>query len=77
MSKVTAKVLPVDPIFVSVKQAAEVLGISDWAMYQLLDDEDRPIDSRYKGTRRLVSVDSLRAYAANLPTEKPEKPVAS
>ena len=60
------------PITISVKQAAEALGISLWSMYQLLDDEDRPVKSAYKGTRRLVFVDSLKAYAENLPTERPQ-----
>jgi len=62
----------IEPIFISVKEAAVALGISTWAMYQMLDDEARPIDSRYKGTRRLVSVKSLREYAENLPTERPQ-----
>ena len=62
----------IEPIFISVKEAAVALGISTWAMYQMLDDESRPIDSRYKGTRRLVSVKSLREYAENLPTERPQ-----
>jgi hypothetical protein len=62
----------IEPIFISVKEAAKALGISLWAAYQLLDDEARPIDSRYKGSRRLVSVKSLREYAENLPTERPQ-----
>ena len=53
------------PIFVSVKQAATMLGISPWSCYQLLDSDK--IDSRYHGRRRLVSVESLRHYAENLP----------
>lgn len=60
------------PIFVSVKQAAQMLGISTWSCYQLLDaNEKRPaqIESRYHGRRRLVSVESLRKYADSLPTE--------
>lgn len=62
----------VEPLFVSVKDAARMLALSTWQMYQLLDDEARPIDSRYRGRRRLVSVESLKAYAASLPTERPE-----
>lgn len=57
----------IGPIFVSVKQAAKALNISPWSCYQLLDE--KKIDSRYQGRRRLVRVDSLRAYADNLPTE--------
>lgn len=59
----------IDPIFVSVKEAARALNISTWSCYQLLDD--RVIDSRYQGRRRLVDVASLREYARNLPTERP------
>lgn len=54
------------PIFVSVKQAAQMLAISPWSCYQLLDAQ--AIESRYQGRRRLVSVESLRKYAAGLPT---------
>lgn len=57
----------VTPIFVSVKQAADMLAISPWSMYQLLDDG--AVKSQYKGRRRLVSVASLREYAESLPTE--------
>lgn len=56
-------------IFVSVKQAAHMLGISPWTCYQLLDDGE--IESRYQGRRRLVSVESVRAYAEALPKERP------
>ena len=59
-----------DPIFVSVKQAAQALSISPWLCYQLLDEGK--IASQYQGRRRLVRVDSLRAYADNLPTDRPE-----
>lgn len=55
----------IEPIFISVKQAAEALGISAWQVYQLLDRQD--IESRYQGRRRSVDVKSLRAYAAALP----------
>lgn len=58
----------IDPIFVSVKEAARALNISTWSCYQLLDENK--IDSRYQGRRRLVDVASLREYARNLPTER-------
>jgi excisionase family DNA binding protein len=54
------------PIFVSVKQAANMLAISPWSTYQLLESGE--IESRYKGRRRLVLVSSLEEYARNLPT---------
>ena len=59
-----------DPIYVSVKEAARILGVSTWLMYQKLDAQH--IESRYEGRKRLVSVASLREYAAGLPATKPE-----
>lgn len=56
----------IEPLFVSVKEAAKALNISAWSCYQLLDQQK--IDSRYQGRRRLVVVESLRKYAADLPT---------
>lgn len=56
----------IDPIFVSVKEAAKALNLSPWVCYQLLDRG--AIESRYQGRRRLVLVESLREYANNLPT---------
>lgn len=61
------------PIFVSVKQAAQMLGISPWSTYQLLDEDPPAIESRYHGRRRLVVLDSLRDYAAAMPSERPTK----
>lgn len=56
------------PIFVSVKEAARMLSLTPWSVYQLLDAGE--IESRYHGKRRLVVMTSLEAYAANLPTER-------
>lgn len=61
----------IDPIFVSVKEAARAINVSPWVMYQLLDEQPPAVVSRYKGRRRLVDVESLREYARNLPTERP------
>lgn len=61
----------IDPIFVSVKQAADALGLTPWSVYKLLDKQ--AIESQYHGRRRLVVVKSLRDYAAGLPTSPPEK----
>jgi excisionase family DNA binding protein len=58
------------PIFVSVKQAAQMLNLTTWSVYKLLDDQ--AIESRYHGRRRLVSVESVHAYAESLPTEPAE-----
>lgn len=64
----------IDPIFISVKQAAGVLGISPWSVYQLLDAQ--VIESRYHGKRRLVRVTSLQEYAEGLPSAKVETEAA-
>lgn len=60
-----------DPIYVSVKEAARMLGVSTWLMYQRLDAQ--AIESRYEGRKRLVVVESLRKYAAGLPEVAPVK----
>ena len=59
----------IEPIFVSVKTAAGLLGISPWSVYQLLDGN--AIKSQYHGRRRLVVLESLREYAQTLPTVAP------
>lgn len=56
----------IDPIFISVKDAARALALAPYSVYQLLDQQK--IESRYEGRRRLVLVASLREYAANLPS---------
>lgn len=58
-----------DPIYVSVKEAARLLGLSSWSVYQKLDQQI--IESRYDGRKRLVLVTSLREYASALPTSAP------
>lgn len=55
----------IQPIFVSVKEAAKILGLTTWSVYQLLDQQK--IASQYHGRRRLVRVESLREYADSLP----------
>lgn len=64
-----------DPIYVSVKEAARILGLSTWAIYQKLDQQI--IESRYDGRKRLVVLTSLREYAANLPAIAPVKDEAA
>lgn len=59
-----------DPIFVSVNEAARILGLSPRAIYMKLDQQ--VIESRYEGRKRLVVFASLRDYAAGLPTSAPE-----
>lgn len=60
----------IDPIYISVKDAAEALAVSTFQVYKLLDQQK--IESRYEGTRRLVVVTSLREYAERMPTSAPE-----
>lgn len=59
----------IDPIFVSVKEAARLLGISTWSAYQLCYEEK--LECRFRGRRRMVVVQSLYDYADNLPTQAP------
>jgi hypothetical protein len=65
-----APVAAITPIFVSVKESAQVLGITEWSVYDLLNKE--LIECRYHGRRRLVSYESLKAYADSLPKTAPE-----
>lgn len=58
-----------DPLLVGVNDAAAMLGVSRWAIYQLIKGEQ--IESRWLGQRRLIVVESLRSYAAGLPAERP------
>jgi excisionase family DNA binding protein len=64
-----------DPIYVSVKEAARILGVSTWLMYQRLDGQH--IDSVYEGRKRLVDFQSLKAYAASLPSTPPQSEAES
>lgn len=57
-----------EPIFISVKKAAEKLSLTTWTVYQLLNAGE--IESQYKGKRRLVRYESLKKYADSLPTER-------
>ena len=59
-----------DPrIFVSVKEAAHMLSLTPWSVYKLCDE--KVLVSQYHGRRRLVRVESIRAYADDLPTTNP------
>lgn len=64
------KVADLEPIAVSIADAAKALGISNWNCYQLCDQG--VLEARYIGRRRLVSYASLQAYFASRPTV-PEK----
>lgn len=59
-----------EPLFVNVKEAAAFLGLEPFRIYELLNSGE--VAGRYDGRKRLVSVRSLREFAENLPTERPE-----
>jgi len=62
----------IDPIYISIKEAADALGVNPMTIYRLCDKQ--LIENRYQGRKRLVSVESLREYAADLPTTPPAPP---
>jgi excisionase family DNA binding protein len=59
-----------EAVFVSTKETARLLGVSRQHVYDLLDE--RAIESRYIGRRRLVVMASLRMFIAGLPAERAE-----
>lgn len=58
-----------EPLTVTVKQAAELIGVSTWQIYQLLGQDK--IEGRYLGRKRLIMYASLKSYVEALP-EDPE-----
>ena len=58
----------IPPIFISAKEAARLLGVTPWTVYQLLNANK--IVSQYEGKRRLVRLASVVEYADALPTER-------
>lgn len=52
------------PIFISVTQAAQLLGLSRWTVYKLLDS--KAIAGTKHGDKRLVVRESVMAYADRL-----------
>ena len=59
-----------EPVFISTKETARLLGVSLKHIYDLLDEQ--VIESRYLGHRRLVVLASLRTFIAGLPSKRPE-----
>jgi excisionase family DNA binding protein len=55
-----------DRIFVSVKEAALMLGVSRYTMYELAKSGE--VKSSNFGRRVLVDLRALKAYAADLPS---------
>jgi excisionase family DNA binding protein len=64
-----AKNSPPEPLLISVKETAIILGLSRNHTYALLDLG--VIDSRYIGRRRLVLKSSLDEFVAHLPRTPP------
>ncbi|MBM0128047.1 hypothetical protein [Pimelobacter simplex] len=56
-------------LLVSVKHCADMLSVSAWQVYRLLDQGY--MTSVYLGRRRLVTIESLRKFVAGLPLEAP------
>lgn len=67
--------LPMEPLLISLKDAAPVLGLSYYGFYELV--EAGTIPSVYQGRRRYVTPESLRAYVAKLPTIGPAADLAT
>lgn len=57
------------PKLVTVKDAAVVLGLTNFAVYKLLDAGK--IEGRYIEGRRMIPVEALDAFIDGLPTERP------
>lgn len=64
-----AKNPPPEPLLISVKETALILGLSRNHTYALLDLG--VIDSRYIGRRRLVVKSSLNEFVERLPRTPP------
>ena len=52
------------PIFVSVAEAARIINVSRWSMYELT--KRGTVASTLDGSRIRVSYESLKAYAKSL-----------
>lgn len=59
-----------DPLLITVAEMARLLGIGRTEAYVIINRG--LVDARYQGRRRLVLLDSVREYAASLPTERIE-----
>lgn len=59
---------PPEPLFLDIADVAAMLAISWDKAYRLVRDGE--LTSRYIGSRRVVDVESVREYAAALPTER-------
>lgn len=58
--------LPMEPLLISLKDAAPIIGLSYYGFYELI--EAGTIPSVYQGRRRYVTPQALRTYVDSLPT---------
>lgn len=67
---VVADTSSIEPLTCKVKVAAQILGLSNVQVYDLLDKGH--LNGGYTPTgQRLVSMDSLRDFVSNLPAKRP------
>ena len=59
-----------DPILVSPREAARLLGVSRSQVYRLLTSGE--LTAHKLGRRTLIDVESIRTYGASLPAWAPE-----
>jgi excisionase family DNA binding protein len=59
----------IEPLFLTVRQAATKLGISTYTVYKMLDAGT--LDGVYQGARRYVVAASIPAYIASLSSTPP------
>lgn len=62
-----------DKLLVTVREAAQMLSVSEWTVYELASSGQ--LERRYIGTGKRffrIPVDSLRAYVDSLPEEPVE-----
>lgn len=63
-------VLPMEPLLISLKDAAAIVGLKYYGFYELV--EKNIIPTSYQGRRRYVTPQALRDYVASLPTTGPD-----
>ena len=61
--------LPMEPLLISLKDAAKIVGLKYYGFYELV--EKNIIPTTYQGRRRYVTPQDLRDYVKSLPTTGP------
>lgn len=67
-----ARVVPIEPRFITVADAALYLAVNPYTVYRLLKDPGNGIVVRHHGRKKLIDLASLKAYADSLPTAAPD-----